>query len=100
MKRSDCPSGDQAGWQAPSGRVVSWVSPDPSTPMRKICGRPVRSLTNAICPPPPPLGVGPGVGVGVGAGVSVGVAVIWGKVAAEVEVAGRRVTGGVAVIPG
>src|SRR5262249_222579 len=67
---------DHAGWQAPSGKNVSCCALLPSIFMRKICGRPTRSLTNAICPGPPPRGVGPSVGLFVGDMVKVGWATV------------------------
>src|SRR5262245_7464739 len=82
------PSGDQAGWQAPSVILVictGFASPVPCrasvTFNKKIWGRPFRLLAKAIWPSPPPTGVAAGVsvaGITVGANVSVGAAVSLG----------------------
>ena len=58
------PSGDQAGWQAPSGISVSIRGKAlPSTVSNHIWVVPLRSEANATCPLPPPKGVSVNVGV-------------------------------------
>src|SRR3990170_3224010 len=71
MKTSWFPSGDQSGWQAPSGISVIWRSAVPSEFITQIWGSPVRFEAKAISPVPPPTGVMVGVGVIVDWGVAV-----------------------------
>src|SRR3990172_12284249 len=73
MNTNLSPSGDQAGWQAPSGMTEICRCSVPSTLISQICGSPVTSETKAIGPDPPPTAVGASVGVRVGRGVCVGV---------------------------
>ena len=80
VKTRRIPSGDQAGWHAPSGiSVICRGSLAPSTSNIHIWVVPLRSEAKAISPLPPPIGAGVEVGVGSGR-VGVGVEVPVGSV--------------------
>src|SRR5512141_151743 len=91
MKARRAPSGDQAGWQAPSRILVNWCRFFPAASTTQICMVPDRFELKAICEKPPPSGVG------VGEGVMVGVSVAWegfvglGETVSDMSTAGSGV---------
>ena len=94
MKTRRVPSGDQAGWQEPSGISVTLRGSLPSMFITQIWVVPERSEAKAICPAPPPMGVAVGCGEGGGTAgreVGEGIATVGDRRAVGGEVGGRDV---------